>query len=458
MNHSILLFKFFFLFVFLIEKYSSILVFPFKTRQPIITENEQNMTKLMRSLIQNNIYITLKLGEPRQSVDTFLRYDVRGFYFSDKFKEDPNTMSGAPIYDDVNSDIKNFYDKSLSKTYNNTEVTKNDLLGGFHKGNRTIDIFEFNNTIEKMNFVLYNSTLGNMPAVIGLKIELYNDEIPYNFINQLKSKDIINSYYYTIKYTSDYEGLFIIGDQPHIYDPENYNINQLKTFYATSYGTIYQSGIDFDQILFQDINILNFHPFQNCFFAYEKNFIQGVPKLEELYDEYFKEDIEKGLCVKAKPYYPYENYKFYYCNKNEYTEKVKNFPSLYFHHNDYTFELDCKDLWIERDDKLILLVFFGDYGTNWYLGKPFLKKYQFVINPDLKTVGFYDKNINTETVKENNLLLIILISALFLILVGMIVAGVFVIKMKSDRKKKVNELTSDDGYDYIINGEGNNKE
>ena len=406
--------------------------------------------------MHNNIYITMKLGEPRQSVDTFIRSDTCEFYFSDHCKEDIYTMSSTPYLDDVNSDIKNFYDKSLSKTYNNTEKSKSYYKGGTHTGNRTIDNFEFNNELEKINFILYNSTPGNMPAVLGFGVETYAGDMPYNFINQLKSNDIIKSYYYTIKYTSENEGFFIIGDQPHIYDPENYDISELKTTYSFVYISIGQLGIRFDKIMYQDNN---FSPYYDCYFSYEKNFIEGISKLEKIYDEYFKEDIENGICVKEAPFYPYDRHKFYHCKKNEYAEKVKNFSSLYFYNNglNYTFELDYKDLWIERDDKLILLVFFSPLGSYWYLGKPFLKKYQFVINPDSKTIGFYNQDGKKKIVKENNLLIIILICVLFFILIGLIITGVFVSKSILGRKKKLNELTSDDGYDYIINEGENNK-
>ena len=39
----------------------------------------------------------------------------------------------------------------------------------------------------------------------------------------------------------------------------------------------------------------------------------------------------------------------------------------------YTFELTYEDLFIEKNDKLILLIFFQDRGITWKLIKPFLK-------------------------------------------------------------------------------------
>ena len=40
-------------------------------------------------------------------------------------------------------------------------------------------------------------------------------------------------------------------------------------------------------------------------------------------------------------------------------------------------ELTYEDLFIEKYDKLILLIFFEESGYTWKLGKPFLKKYGF---------------------------------------------------------------------------------
>ena len=47
-------------------------------------------------------------------------------------------------------------------------------------------------------FFYYNTTLGNMPAKLRLKkVNSQNDKI-YNFIEKLKSNDLIESYFWMI--------------------------------------------------------------------------------------------------------------------------------------------------------------------------------------------------------------------------------------------------------------------
>ena len=50
----------------------SYLIFPFKTKKSIIEDTEHNITRLFRSLLPNNIYIYLEIGEPKQNVEAFL--------------------------------------------------------------------------------------------------------------------------------------------------------------------------------------------------------------------------------------------------------------------------------------------------------------------------------------------------------------------------------------------------
>ena len=50
------------------------------------------------------------------------------------------------------------------------------------------------------------------------------------------------------------------------------------------------------------------------------------------------------------------------------------------------------------------LIIFQEYGNYWILGKPFLRKYQFVMNYDSKTIGFYKfQNINYKNDTNNTI-------------------------------------------------------
>ena len=262
--------------------------------------------------------------------------------------------------------------------------------------------------------------MGNMPGVIGLKAVIYEKQKEYNFIDKLKLNEVINSYFWMINYTSEYEGNLIIGEQPHIFAPLYYKENKLYFTYPFYDETIYDWGLKFNKIIFNEKNIKTNYP---CLFNYEYNYIQGIEELEIEIDKYFSESIKNGICFKEKVKYKYPPHKFYYCNKEKYKENIKYFPPLIFYHNElnYTFELNYKDLFIEKYDKLILLIFFDEYTIEWYFGKPFLRKYSFLMNQDSKILGFYHRNENNITnnfdINNNKYILIKII----VIIIGIII-------------------------------------
>jgi hypothetical protein len=288
--------------------------------------------------------------------------------------------------------------------------------------------------------------MGNMPGVIGLKAVIQEKHKEYNFIDKLKLNDAINSYFWMINYTSDYEGNFIIGEQPHIFDPTNYNEENLFTSYPFLNNGFNDWGLIFNEIMFKG---RNFRPYHECYFRYELNYIKGIHDIEKELDIYFNESIQNGTCFKEKhKYYPYGPDKYYYCDKEKYKDIIKYFPSLKFYLKEmnYTFELNYKDLFVEKYDKLILMVFFPKYGSmDWYLGKPFLKKYSFLMNQDSKIIGYYDRKIIDNSNNNNyiTLKIILIVIGIIIILALGVVLGKFITK-----EKKRKNVMDDDEYDY----------
>lgn len=291
--------------------------------------------------------------------------------------------------------------------------------------------------------------MGNNPGILGLKLPYIKGDKTYNFIEQLKLKDSINNYLWMINYTSDYEGNLIIGEQPHILDPKNFKQNNLITTTPFLYKTMMiQWGLRFDDILF---NNTKFRLDKECYFSYEFNYIGGIDQFEKELDKYFNEYILNGTCFTENINYSYFPQRFYFCDKDKYKENIKYFPHLKFVHSElnYTFELDYKDLFIEKDDKLILMVFFDRDPMYWELGKPFLRKYSFLMNQDAKTVGFYHKEeIENNNINENNSSNTLLLKIIFIILgvVILLILGIFIGKYYFKDKKRKNII--DDDYEY----------
>ena len=436
--------------LFLIKYSYSYLIFPFKTRESLVNDIETNITRFFRSLKYNHIYINLEIGEPKQTIDVFLA-DTCDFYLSEKTKGDIRTNSPDPDIFDVNSDLNNFYDKNNSST---SEITNKTKFYLDHKGYISNDKLHFitdskENIKAKIPFILYNSTLGNRPGVIGLQIIKAEIDKEYNFIDNLKENDVIKNYYWMINYTSENEGNFIIGEQPHRFDPQNYKEEDLLIAHPfTMKAMELKWGLRFDEITFGE---RNFRPYHECYFKYEYNYIEGIDNFEKELDNYFNESIQNGTCFKEKhKYYPYGPDKYYYCDKEKYKDIIKYFPSLKFYLKEmnYTFELNYKDLFIEKNDKLILMIFFPRYGTiNWNLGKPFLKKYSFLMNQDSKIIGYYDRKLidNSNNNNNNNITLkiILIVIGIIIILALGVVLGKFITK-----EKKRKNVMDDDEYDY----------
>ena len=430
----------------------SYLVLPFKTRPSQINDTEKNITLFLSSLVDNNIFINLDIGEPKQTIEVFLRSDTNDFYLSEKPSNDSKTNDSRPFMFDVGSDISKYFDQNNSISLDITNESINSYPSGAHIGNVSNDYLYFTNNENKIikkriPFILYHSIMRHSPGVIGLEAITYENDKKYNFIDKLKMNDVIESYYWMINYTSDNEGDLIIGEQPHIIDPLNYKEEDLFRHHPFLEDSMVGWGLIFDDINFKDKYFREFH---ESYFNYGINYIKGVVELEKELDKYFNESIQDGICYKVTIKYSYYPFKIYYCDKDKYKDNIKNFPKLTFFQYDfnYTFELDYTDLFKEKGDKIILMIFFDEAPFDWYLGKPFLKKYSFLMNQDSKIVGFYkrkDYKNSDNSNDDNNVILKIILIVIGVII--LLILGIFIGKYFFKNKKKHKNILDED-YDY----------
>ena len=128
---------------------------------------------------------------------------------------------------------------------------------------------------------------------------------------------------------------------------------------------------------------------------------------------------------------------------------------------DTIFELNYKDLFKEKDDKIYFLVFFVLSPRSYFeIGNIFLKKYFFTFNQDSKSIGFY---IETKKPKQAEKKIWFLSTEYFIILlIALIIVfssvGYFVGKIAFNkmRRKRRNEL--DDLFEYSPQEEINENE
>ena len=107
---------------------------------------------------------------------------------SEKPKNDSEINPVNPMIYDIRSKIDNFFDQENSSTLEITNKSIYSSPGNIHLGNISYDYISLiNNKREnikvKIPFILYHSTTGNMPGVIGLKSIILHLSLDSSYIN-----------------------------------------------------------------------------------------------------------------------------------------------------------------------------------------------------------------------------------------------------------------------------------
>ena len=131
-------------------------------------------------------------------------------FFSEKTKNNPRTNVTNPQVDDVGCELENFFDKNISESLEITDIKKYSFSV---KGYVSYDYLYLKNETNKINkerlkFILYESTIGNRPAVIGLEYPRITEV--YNIFTILKEMDIITSYNWMVNYTSSMKEISLL--------------------------------------------------------------------------------------------------------------------------------------------------------------------------------------------------------------------------------------------------------
>ena len=138
------------------------------------------------------------------------------------------------------------------------------------------------------------------------------------------------------------------------------------------------------------------------------------------------------------------DYTFYYCDKNPASiNNIKtNFPSLKFIHQDFNFNftITVDDLIVEKDDYFYFLIFFSNYQKyEWKLGRPFVNKYNFMVDQDGKKVMFYSEKeeVSLPGVQSKSLVVILIVLIIIFLCLGFFFARKI---YKSKFKKHINVI------------------
>jgi hypothetical protein len=410
---------------------NSVIILPFK-RIFNETMNENNIFKL---LLNNNIVSEIKIGTPSQSLPLSLKTKVFSIDISSN-----NCPTQAKTFDFKKSKTFVKYEEYEDSPYAPEPLTTD--------ADESKDSFIINDNNLTLNFFLYNTTTNYESGVLGIGLgesnELYND---YNFIYQIKNKNIIKSFAYTIHYEKKDSGKIIIGEFPHEYNKQIYNIKDLISINSIFQTTKIFYDLSISTIIFGEEKIEeNFH---SCELEIENGFIRGTKKLNEyLQEKLLKEYLNKKICFIQKENDIKTNSinTFFYCKENI------NIPNLKFVSRtaEFTFELNENDLFYKYKGNYYLLIYFNSLTEKCILGKPFFYKYQLTFDQEKKTINFYTK-INKEKSKFSIAWFLVVI---LFIIICILIYYIFKFLRNKIRKIKANELEENIDYtpenQYIV--------
>lgn len=386
----------------------------------------ENNSLIFKSLFSNNLISQIEIGYPKQKINIYLSSKEYEFYIEENL---------------TNESYYNYNNSTFSKKKSNEmEFFDSPYYSGFYMQ----DIFTFKNTnnseiaINNFSFILSNNLIGKGYSTIGLNYYNPSDDYNINFLKQLKEKKVISNYTWNIKYLDNNNGIITFGSFPHMYN--NLFLKENLRFTSTSFN---ENNLDwnifFDKIIFNNNKEqIIFKGSSIC----ELNLVRDLIKAPFEYKFIFiKYIFNQSKCEEINV----NTNIFYVCDKKT---KIYKLPSIQFKSRDlnFTFEMTYKDLFKEINGKLFFLIYFNKLDKNqfrfWILGKPFIKKYQFIFEQEKRLVGFYQIIENPISYFNLQVILICILSSIIIIL-WILVFRYFKYKI---RKKRINEI--DDIYDY----------
>ena len=393
-------------------------------------------TNLMDNLFKNDIITYFEIGNQKQKIPISIK--LQNYYFY--------------IYSSPSNPKYNFLALNQQKSFLQINNSPN-LLSNENDNNTFLssDIISFSNIKKnKFNFLLIKNVSESefyKSGILGLNIKGNKSNEELNFINQLKEKNLISSYSFSIKYKNENEGDLIIGKRPDEYD-NKYQINNLHKIKVPIYNNEFDWGLNFDKIEYGEFDVYNLET-KFAFFEIELGIIVGTVDYKFAIEKnFFNQYIKEKRCFVGRiqgDEIKVTGFKYYYCNEDVNISDMKNL-SFFSKELNYNFTFNYKDLFYNFNGKNYFLVIFPWYmGIQWRLGLPFFKKYEFVFNSDKKIIGVYDKvlevNIILKNSWKNNLIII-----LFVILTFMSIL-IYKLYIHKPRKIRANELN--DNYEYI---------
>ena len=415
----------------------SIITIPFESKLCKSNENEDFLSNYYAQFL----YTPISIGSEKQKLEVALKLNKYITY----------------LISSKNSNLKSeHFNEENSKTYEVvSEKTIKPNEDMFIEGIKSKDNFIFGGKInfEKYLFYLSKEQYFDETGQIGLQmVPSFSDKdfSGNGFIDQLKSKSIINSknFYFKYEYKDEkefkYKGNLIIGGMPHEIEPskilnfENFVQTYVNVDELNSRWNIKLSSVNYGNEVISESDSVEF--------STTFGFIVAPLSFLKIYDIFFNNSNCFGDYNNEE-----KDYLYLYCKKNFDISKFKDLIFIADKNKEFNFTLTYKDLFRKIGEYYYFLILFNKDISQWEFGHIFLKKYMLVFNGDKKTVGYYYQstnsgNSNNKMPSRSNIVFIfITISVVLLIIIVGLLFYIIVFRPKN-RKIRPNELK--ESFDY----------
>jgi len=435
---------------------------------PCETFNVSNPSNTFHNMVIQHLYAKIEIGSPKQSILLSFEPEKNEFYIA---KYDAHISNEKyTLYN-----FKNFQEKSSSSFYY-TKAEQDNIYydTSFFLAELAKDLFFFGDKKTELEFYLADGLNEQIPGELGMQIEPVDDlNTAFNsadktFLKKIKNSGIINNYVWTIMFNNDnkndIDAYLYIGDYLHDINSNDLTLKNTK-FKQESLSSIntfiYQKTVsaEFEMsklYLYRGDNkndIIKDIKLGKNYLRVKLDYNLCGIQASEIIRPYLEENIftEENRC--HAEYFSYMNkYLFYYCDKisSNRNKMRNNFPTLQFIHQDfnYNFTITFDDVIVEKGDYYYFLIFFSVYNKyDWRLGKPFLNKYNFMLDQDGKKILFYSEKeeVAIQGIQSKSLIILLIILIIIFLLIGILLARKI---YKTKIKKHMNIL--EDNFEYSI--------
>ena len=417
---------------------------PFESK--LCKSNEKNI--LLSNYYGQFLYTPITIGSNKQPLEVALKLNRYITYFIG------STVSNlkSEFFNEKNSDTYEIVDKKAIKS-NEDE---------FFSSIKSTDNIKFGEKTNFNKYLFYLSQDQYFDETGHIGLEMTPSYLDANFkgdgfIDQLKSKSLINSYSFYFKYDLKdekelkYKGNLIIGGMPHEIEPsELFNKDNYVQTYVDSTEFNNRWSIKRSKVKYGNHIITES---ESAEFSTTFGLIEAPIRFIYIFDYFFnRTGCFSNYNSEGK------DYLLMYCKKNIDISKFENLV-FYTSKKEVNFTLTYKDLFKQIGDYNYFLILFNEDLNVWKFGHIFLKKYTIVFDPDKKTVGYYyqpDKeNISDGSTKSFIIVILIIISIIFALVIAGLLYYIYYYK-KNKRKIRPNEL--EENFDYTSKDDDKQKE